>query len=210
MQRRILSLTHPILPPGRVHRCAHASTWIPPQVFISRKLTSEPFQERRGSGVQLMGPGIFVRLSAILVFQVLGVSRIRLDQRRIDARGSCFIYSNSSGPVFPLSTQASYLPALRGLRGFSRGDWWFVWWGNTSIIHENLRDRSHDRVRELRLGRMINLECLKFVSRSIHFSMKKVVKWNFPRDQSSQRNLIRLFGIIVKSWYIIIWICPRE
>lgn len=81
-----------------------------------------PGTERKRRNVQLMGPGIFVRLSAILVFQVLGVSRIRLDQRRIDARGSCFIYSNSSGPVFPLSTQASYLPALRGLRGFSRGD----------------------------------------------------------------------------------------
>lgn len=106
LQRRILSLTHTpfFLPPLCTRFHVDPSS---PGVYLAQiNERTVPGTEGERRNVQLMGPGIFVRLSAILVFQVLGVSRIRLDRRRIDARGSCFIYSNSSGPVFPLSTRS--------------------------------------------------------------------------------------------------------
>lgn len=106
LQRRILSLTHtPFFLPSLCTRF-HVDPSSPGVYLAQINERTVPGTEGERRNVQLMGPGIFVRLSAILVFQVLGVSRIRLDRRRIDARGSCFIYSNSSGPVFPLSTRS--------------------------------------------------------------------------------------------------------
>lgn len=94
-QGRMLSLTHPIL---REHVSTYASTWrIPPQVFISRKLTSEPFQERREEERSINGArNIRPALRHSGFSGSRRFIRIRLDQRRIDARGSRFIYSKAN------------------------------------------------------------------------------------------------------------------
>lgn len=93
-QGRMLSLTHPVL---REHVSTYASTWIPPQVFIWRKLTSEPFQERREEERSINGArNIRPALRHSGFSGSRRFIRIRLDQRRIDARGSRFIYSKAN------------------------------------------------------------------------------------------------------------------
>ena len=178
----------------------HASTWgsSSPGVYLAqineRTVPGTAEGERRN--VQLMGPGIFVRLSAILVFQVLAVSRICLDQRRIDARGSCFIYSNSSGTVFPLSTRSRRplicLEAWRGgrvdllIRGketdYPRESTRFRSGFVELLMDSRERCKSKFHISSM-IRRMINLECFLILRiivqslknvRSIHFSMKKV------------------------------------
>lgn len=180
----------------------HASTWgsSSPGVYLAqineRTVPGTAEGERRN--VQLMGPGIFVRLSAILVFQVLAVSRICLDQRRIDARGLCFIYSNSSGTVFPLSTRSRrpliylHLEAWRGgrvdllIRGketdYPRESMRFRSGFVELLMDSRERCKSKFHISSM-IRRMINLECFSMLRiivqplknvRSIHFSMKKV------------------------------------